>query len=113
MFGGPIAQPMTMLALIAGMTLLCVVGTKISVGGLWVGTLFKLTPLVLLCVVGFWVNGVPTQVEFPDFSGIESVALLMAYAFSGFATAAIIKRRERIKRKTIEQRRLHHQRQAA
>lgn len=100
-FGGPIAQPLTMLALIAAMTLLCVAGTKVSVGGLWVGTLFKLTPLVLLCVVGFWVNGVPTQVEFPDFSGIESVALLMAYAFSGFTTAAGSAGETKDPRKTI------------
>lgn len=87
-FGGPIAQPLTMLALIAGMTLLCVVGTKVSVGGLWVGTVFKLTPLVLLCLVGLATNGVPTNVSFPDFSGTQSAALLLAYAFSGFATSA-------------------------
>lgn len=86
-FGGPVMQPLTMLVLIAGMTLLCVVGTKVSVGGLWVATLLKLTPLMLLCLVGFWANGIPTSAEFPDFSGIESVALLMAYAFSGFATS--------------------------
>ncbi|MEP4873898.1 MAG: APC family permease [Parasphingorhabdus sp.] len=86
-FDGPIARPITIIACIAFMTIMSVIGTKRSIGGVWVGTIFKLAPLVLLCVVGIGMNGVPSDVELPSFSGLESVALLIAYAFSGFGTS--------------------------
>ncbi|MEP3722878.1 MAG: APC family permease, partial [Parasphingorhabdus sp.] len=88
-FDGPIARPLTVLAFIAFMTILCVLGTKRSMGGIWVGTLFKLAPLVLLCAVGLGTNGFPVNIALPSFSGLESVALLIAYAFSGFATSTV------------------------
>ncbi|GAA4643372.1 APC family permease [Pontixanthobacter gangjinensis] len=87
-FGGSIARPVTIIALISFMTFLSVIGTKRSLGGVWIGTIAKLAPLVLLCVLGIGMNGIPTGTELPSFSELESVALLIAYAFSGFATAA-------------------------
>lgn len=86
-FGGTIARPTTILACIAFMAILSAVGTKRSLGGMWAGTALKLIPIVLLCVVGIGSNGVPSEIELPTFSGLESVALLIAYAFSGFGTS--------------------------
>jgi len=88
-FEGPIARPLTILSSVAFITTLTVVGTKRAVGGIWIGTILKLTPLFLLIIFGFGMNGVPTDIELPAFGGMESVALLIAYAFSGFATSAI------------------------
>lgn len=87
-FEGPIARPVTIASLIFLMTVLSVIGTKKSVVGVWIGTFMKLAPLVLLCALGIGMNGIPKDTELPSFSELESVALLIAYAFSGFATAA-------------------------
>jgi amino acid transporter len=86
-FDGPVARPVTIVAAISFMTFLSVIGTKRSIGGVWVGTLIKLTPLIILCGLGIGMNGIPSGTQLPSFSGLESVALLIAYAFSGFATA--------------------------
>ncbi len=87
LFEGPVARPVTIIALIAFMTLLGITGTRRSLGGIWIGTLLKFTPLVLLCLVGFGSNGFPDAISLPSFSGMESVALLIAYAFSGFGAS--------------------------
>ncbi len=88
-FDGPIARPVTIVCAIALVTALTVAGTKRSINGLWVGTVLKLAPLFLIVLFGFGMNGVPTDITLPTFTGLESVALLIAYAFSGFATANI------------------------
>ena len=86
-FDGPIARPFTILGLIAFIATLTVIGTKRSIGGVWIGSFLKLAPLVLLCALGIGMNGFPYNIELPSFSGLESIALLIAYAFSGFGTA--------------------------
>ena len=86
-FGGPVVHLVTVVACIAITTGLCVVGTKRSMGGLGVGTALKLGPLFLLCAVGLGTNGVPISAALPTFTGLESVALLIAYAFSGFGAS--------------------------
>ncbi len=86
-FGGPVVHLVTVVACIAITTGLCVIGTRRSVGGMGVGTALKLGPLFLLCAVGLATNGVPLTAELPTFTGLESVALLIAYAFSGFGAS--------------------------
>jgi amino acid transporter len=88
-FGGPVARPVTIVCLIAFMAALSVIGTRRSIGGVWVGTFCKLAPLFLLCILGLGMNGLPSVVELPSFSGLESVALLMAYAYSGYALSVV------------------------
>lgn len=73
----------TILALIALATMLSVIGTRRSIEALWVGTVLKLGPIVLVCLAGLITNGVPTTVSLPQFGQIESIALLLAYAYSG------------------------------
>lgn len=82
-FDEPTARALTVAGLIACFTTLSLVGTRASVGGLWLGTLFKLGPILLVCVAGLWTNGVPTSVHLPVFSDVEAIALLLAYAYSG------------------------------
>jgi amino acid transporter len=88
-FDGPFARPATIVGAIAFVALLTVIGTRRSITALWVGTVLKLAPLIVLIVFGLGMNGVPTDVTLPTFTGLESVALLIAYAFSGFAASNI------------------------
>ncbi len=100
-FDGAIARPITIVALIAFVTILTIAGTRRSIGGIWIGTFLKLAPLFLLCVLGIGTNGLPTAIKLPAFSGLESVALLIAYAFSGFGTSVVIAGETKDPRKTL------------
>ncbi|MXO70317.1 APC family permease [Alteraurantiacibacter buctensis] len=82
-FDQPLVRSLTVAGLIGCFTALSMVGTRASVGGLWVGTLFKLGPILLVCVAGLLTNGVPQTVRLPVFSDVEAIALLLAYAYSG------------------------------
>lgn len=82
-FDEPLVRSVTVAGLIACFTTLSLVGTRTSVGGLLVGTFFKLGPILLVCVAGLWANGVPQVVQLPVFSDLEAIALLLAYAYSG------------------------------
>jgi len=97
-FEGPVARPVTIVVLVACMTLLSITGTKRSIGG---GTLCKFTPLLLLCLMGFGTNGFPTEISLPSFSGMESVALMIAYAFSGFGISVVAAGETRDPRRTL------------
>lgn len=88
-FGGEVARPLTMVGLIALFTTISLIGTVRSIGAIWIGTIAKLLPLLVLCIAGLWINGAPTQVELPRFSEFEAVALLIAYAFSGAGIATV------------------------
>lgn len=88
-FGGEIARPVTVVSLIALTTLASVIGTRRAIGAMWVGTLLKLTPILLLAGYGLASNGLPGAVSLPEFSQLESVILLIAYAFSGVGVAMI------------------------
>jgi len=89
LFDDPAIRLATILALIAIFTMLAISGTRRSIGALWVGTLLKLTPILLLCLVGLFVNGLPTTFVGPQFSEVEATALLLAYAFSGGGVSTI------------------------
>ncbi len=88
-FDDPVLRMLTILALIAIFTLLAISGTRRSIGALWVGTALKLAPILLLCLVGLFVNGLPTTYVPPQFSEVEATALLLAYAFSGGGVSTI------------------------
>ncbi|MBT8431955.1 MAG: APC family permease [Altererythrobacter sp.] len=88
-FGGEIARPLTVVGLIALTTLASVIGTRRAIGAMWVGTALKLVPILLLAGYGLIANGLPATVSVPDFGEVESVILLIAYAFSGVGVAMI------------------------
>jgi amino acid transporter len=82
-FDPPLVRLATILALITLITTLSVIGTRRSIEAMWVGTALKLGPIVLICVVGLIANGLPSTVVLPEFTQVESIALLLAYAYSG------------------------------
>ncbi|NVE95604.1 APC family permease [Altererythrobacter lutimaris] len=88
-FGGPVAKPVLLVTLVLFYLAIALVGMKQSIGALWIGSVLKLSPILILCAVGLTMNGIPTSVSLPEFSEFEAVALLIAYAFSGAGTAAI------------------------
>mgnify|MGYP000586767605 CR=1 FL=1 len=88
-FDDPAMRTATILALIAAFTLLAISGTRRSIGAVWVGTVLKLAPILLLCCVGLVTNGLPSTFVPPQFSEVEATALLLAYAFSGGAMSTI------------------------
>ena len=100
-FGGEVARPVTVVGLIALATLASVVGTKRAIGAMWVGTVLKLAPILVLAVYGLASNGLPHAVALPDFSEVESVILLIAYAFSGVGVAMISAGETKAPTKTI------------
>ena len=69
--------------LLLAVTGLTISGMKRSVGGLAVGTVLKVTPIVLLCLFAFASGGIAAHFELPQFGAFESVALLVYFAFSG------------------------------
>ncbi len=82
-FEGPVARPVSVLILLVALTALTVSGMRNAVGGLVVGTILKLTPILLLCVYAFAVGGISVSFEPPSFGTFESIALLVFFAFSG------------------------------
>jgi len=73
--------------LVAGLTALTASGTKSSIGGLGIGTLLKFAPILLFCVVAIGSGGIATEARLPDFGTLESVALLVFFAFNGVNSA--------------------------
>ncbi|MBY6218232.1 APC family permease [Qipengyuania aquimaris] len=82
-FADPFLKLATIAVLIALFTAISISGTTRSVGAIKLGTILKLSPLLLLCIFGFAQNGFPTEVSLPVFSEFEAIALLLAFAFSG------------------------------
>jgi amino acid transporter len=74
--------------LLLAMTWLTVSGMKKSVGGLAIGTVLKVTPILLLCVFAFASGGIATEFNLPRFGSFESGALLVYFAFSGANSSA-------------------------
>jgi len=74
--------------LVLAMTWLTISGMKKSVGGLAIGTVLKITPILLLCLLAFASGGIATEFELPRFGAFESVALLVYFAFSGANSSA-------------------------
>ena len=100
-FSDPVVRLVTIAALIVFFTAISMSGTARSVAAIKLGTVLKLTPLALLCILGFAQNGVPTDVQFPVFSEVESIALLLAFAFSGADVAVAAAGETKEPRKTL------------
>ena len=74
--------------LLLAMTWLTIWGMKKSVGGLAIGTVLKVTPILLLCLLAFASDGIATEFTLPRFGAFESVALLVYFAYSGANSSA-------------------------
>jgi amino acid transporter len=74
--------------LLLAMTWLTIWGMKKSVGGLAIGTVLKVTPILLLCLLAFASGGIATEFTLPRFGAFESVALLVYFAYSGANSSA-------------------------
>ena len=82
-FSDPTIHAATVLVLIGALTWINVVGMKVVVGGLVVVTIFKLVPIVVVCLVGYARAGITPEFALPEFGAIEGTALLVYYAFAG------------------------------
>ena len=100
-FADPATRLVTIGALIVAFTAISSSGTARSVGVIAVGTVLKLVPIALLVIVGLGQNGIPTEVSLPVFSEFESIALLLAFAFSGCDIASVAAGEIKEPRKTI------------
>ena len=74
--------------LVLALTWLTISGMKKSVGGLAIGTVLKVTPILLFCLVAFASGGIATEFTLPRFGAFESVALLVYFAYSGANSSA-------------------------
>lgn len=87
-FDRPIARGLALAFLLAALTILNLSGMKNGVGGLAVGTLLKISPILVLCVVALASGGIAREFDMPSFGAFESVALLVYFAFSGAASSS-------------------------
>lgn len=87
-FAEPLARGLALVFLLAAITGIIISGMKNSVGSLAVGTVLKLTPILLLCAVAYASGGIATKFTMPNFGAFESVALLVYFAFSGAANSS-------------------------
>lgn len=84
----PVPQAMALAFLLAAITIIVISGMRTSVGSLLVGTVMKLTPIIILCVAAYSAGGIATEFALPRFGQFESVALLVYFAFSGAENSA-------------------------
>lgn len=82
-FADPVLRALALTFLVLALTWITISGMKNSVGSLAVGTLLKLTPILLLCVFAYASGGIATTFMLPNFGSLESVALLVFFAYSG------------------------------
>lgn len=87
-FAEPVPRGLMLAALLIVLVWINITGMKNSIGGLAVGTVLKITPILLLCAFGIAKGGVATSFSLPSFGAIESVALLVFFAFSGANSAS-------------------------
>lgn len=89
--GGAAGRIATILALVAGLTLINVVGVRRAIRALDALTLLKALPLVALAILGLiWSAGAwPAPGPLPPISAIEAAALIVFYAFVGFENSVV------------------------
>lgn len=97
----PIARPAAVLMLLAMFAGLTLSGMRRAVDGLVVGTVLKLTPIVVLCIAAFATGGVSSSFQPPSFDTFESVALLVLFAYAGTGNAAFSAGEVKRPRRTI------------
>ncbi len=101
LFDDPALRLATIATLIALFTGIAIIGTRRSIGALWVGTALKLGPILLICCAGLFANGLPSTFVMPEFTGVESIALLLAYAYSGGGLSTIVAGEVKDARRTV------------
>ena len=84
----PVPQALALGFLLVAITIIVISGMRTSVGSLLVGTVIKLTPIVILCAAAYSAGGIATEFTLPRFGQFESVALLVYFAFSGAENSA-------------------------
>lgn len=82
-FAEPVPRGLALAFLLAALTAINLSGMKNSIGGLAIGTVLKVSPILLLCVLAYDAGGIATEFAIPRFGAFESVALLVYFAFSG------------------------------
>lgn len=87
-FLNPVWRAAALAILVLAVTWLTISGMKKSVGGLAIGTILKVSPILLLCLFAFASGGIATEFTLPRFGAFESVALLVYFAFSGANSSA-------------------------
>ena len=87
-FLNPVWRAAALAILVLAVTWLTISGMKKSVGGLVIGTILKVSPILLLCLFAFASGGIATEFTLPRFGAFESVALLVYFAFSGANSSA-------------------------
>jgi amino acid transporter len=87
-FDEPFARVAALASILVALTAISLSGMTNSIGGLAVGTLLKLSPIILLCGVAFASGGIATTFTLPRFGAFESAALLVYFAFSGANSSA-------------------------
>lgn len=88
LFAEPMARAGALAFLLVALTVLTISGMKNSVGGLVAGTLVKIAPILLLCGFAFAKGGIASEFALPAFGKVESVALLVFFAYSGANVAS-------------------------
>ncbi len=84
----PLARQVSVLLLIAALSGLTLSGMRNAIGGMVVGTVIKLTPILVLCLVAFAQGGIAVSFKPPSLDSFGSVTLLVYFAFSGAANPA-------------------------
>lgn len=83
----PLAKQLSVLLLIAALCGLTLAGMRNAMNSLAIGTVFKLAPIAVLCLIAFASGGVAVSSTLPSIGEFESVALFTSYALAGAAGA--------------------------
>jgi amino acid transporter len=83
----PQAKQLAVLVLLAGLAALSLTGMRNAIGGLAIGTVLKLAPILVLCVAAFASGGLAVTFVPPDLGKISSVAVMTYFAFNGMVSA--------------------------
>lgn len=81
---GPVARPVSVLAILGATTIINLLGMRGAVGTLGAMTAVKILPLLALVVAGLAAGDPAIGFSAPLFSDVEGVILLTYYAFMGF-----------------------------
>lgn len=88
--GSTAGRAITIVALIAAVARINVVGVRRAIRALDIATLLKALPLVALAIWALvQVGGAPAPGKLPSFSALEAAALLILYAFIGFEQSVV------------------------
>ncbi len=87
-FGDPVMRGLALAFLLVALTWITISGMTNCVGGLAVGTVLKLSPILLLCAFAYASGGIATSFALPQFGSFKSVALLVFFAYSGASSSS-------------------------